>query len=143
MSPLAIDQYWPSAPGISAIVPAEQLAVEGRRRLDVRREQVVPGQGAGHVHEPGADVPARLPDAEDRALRVLEDREAPGVADVAGGQHHRRAQRLGARGGRVGVLDADVAVPVRRHRRIGQRQDRGHGLAVELGDGVGRPGESS
>ena len=50
-----------------------------------------------------------------------------------------RAQRLCARRGRIGVLDADVAVPVRRHRRIGPRPDRGHRLSRRAGPGS-RPG---
>ena len=51
----------------------------------------------------------------DRALRVREGRHAPGVEDVEGLRQQRGAELGGAGGAGVGVLDGDVAVPVRRH----------------------------
>ena len=49
---------------------------------------------------------------EDRALRVLDDRHAPGVEDVEHLAYDRSAELLRACRGAVGVLHGDVAVPV-------------------------------
>ena len=116
--------------------PSEQLAIEGGRGLDVGRDQVVPAQRPGRVDEAGADVGARLPDHEDRALRVLDDRHAPGVEDVEHLAHDRSAELLRACRGAVGVLHGDVAVPVRGLHAGRHRRDGGDVVAVDLGHRV-------
>ena len=51
--------------------PTEQVAVEVVGRVEVGRGELVPGQRARRVDEPGAGVVTRLPDHEVGALGVL------------------------------------------------------------------------
>src|ERR1700761_105884 len=116
-------------------LPAEQVAVELRRPIQVRRSQLVPGQGARSVDQAGADVVPGLPQQEPGALRVLHHRHPSGLEHVEGLRVHRRAQvtRPGRR--LVDVVDGDVRVPGRRHSGLallpGLGRDGGHPLAVD------------
>jgi hypothetical protein len=89
--------------------PAEEALVERARRSHIGRRELVHAQAADVVDALGSDSRARLPDREDRTLRVPEDVHAVRVQHVEGvvdrvipellaGQHRERGQQAGATG---------------------------------------------
>ena len=97
--------------------PPEDRAVERLRAFRVARVERVEVERAVLVHDRRALVLLRLPDAEDRALRVAEDRHAPRIHDVERVHDDLAAGGLDLLGGGVGAVDPDVGVPERHRRR--------------------------
>jgi len=87
--------------------------------------------------------PAGLPDAEHRALRVLEDRHTTSVNDVERRCEHLASCSLHLGDRFVSARDGDVGVP-RRHRRVIGRQltDPGGAATADRRDEERSPGVS-
>ena len=110
--------------------PAEHRLVELLGAVGVAGVELVPGERDGLVDHTGAGERARLPDPEDGAARVGEDRHPAEVHDL-----HRLGEHLApgigdSAGGGAGVGDRDVARPGRRLAFLHQRHHPGDGLAV-------------
>ena len=109
--------------GTRFALPAEDLLVERRARLDVGRHELVPRQRAVLVHEVRADAVLRL--SRGRTSRRSGRRSTamrPASITSNGGPIDRAARAGNLRGRRVDVGDGHVGVPVRRH--AGHRQRR-------------------
>ena len=79
--------------------------------LDITGGELVPDQCTGLVDAPGSGKRARLPDPEDGAGRVGEDRHPAEVHHVHRLRHHGAAGRLDRSRRGIGVLDGDVGRP--------------------------------
>src|SRR5438477_3850968 len=62
-----------------------------------------------------AGVLVRLPETESGVGRILHNGHAASVKNIKGRREEFAAELLGARRGRVNVLDSDVQIPVRGH----------------------------
>ena len=109
-----------------ALLPAEEVGIEAVAGRGVAGHQLVPVAVPGLLLVEGmatfAAVRHRrgLQDAEARALRVGEDREAAGVGDVGRLLVDAAAGGLDVRGRLVGVIDREIDHPEGRHpHRLG------------------------
>ena len=124
-------------------VPPEDRLVEGLRRVQVGRDELVPAERTGLVGQLRPRVRFGLPEADDRTQGIGEDGHAPRVHDV-----HRRHEHHAAVGGHlghrvVGAVHVDVGHPDRRHVRVHLGAEPGHRLPAQVAHGVparfGRP----
>src|SRR5438477_3507367 len=91
----------------------------------------VAGTDTAQRLRPALHLLGGLDDPEDGADRVLEDRDPADVRDVHRLEDRRAAELLRLRDRGVDVLDGNVRLPERRHRRIGHlHQPADVGLAV-------------
>ena len=88
-------------------LPAEHRAVERLGSLEVARVEHVEVHRSVLVDNAGALVLPRLPDGEDRALRVCEDGHPPRLQHVERLRQHLAAGGSNPFGGLVGAVDAD------------------------------------
>jgi hypothetical protein len=107
----------------------EDGGIERLRR--VARHELVPAEGARLVDDLGADVLARLPDADERAARVDEAGHAAGLQHVHRLDDELAAGRDRLRGDLVGVVDREVRAPGDRLFGSHQGPDARDALAVQ------------
>ena len=116
-------------------LPAEELAVERGRAIDIGRGELVPRERPRRVDELCAIVLMRLPDREVRALWIPDRCHPPGIEDVERRCVERGAELGGAGRDGVGVGDRHVGVPGRRRAGISLglrlRADRADLLAID------------
>src|SRR6202521_5937292 len=115
-------------------LPSEKAGVKVGGTFWVGRAQIGPAERAGDLGDSDSGALVGLPDAENRAGGILDDRHAASVHDVKSWGKNLAAELLRLGDGCVNVFHCDVDHPVRRnaHRTLVGTQGASGGSIAAL-----------